>query len=111
MKSIAKKMLCFCRTDAVAMISQKANINQGRQFYTCAARKCNYFEWSSRPAAVKVNIKRYSDSASALTALHIYTDGSCTGNTNVHSTVCPAGWGAVVVSRDSDSGLCLSYMM
>lgn len=32
----------------------------------------------------------------------IYTDGACKGNNNVHSKVCPAGWGALILSNKDE---------
>jgi len=58
------------------------------------------------------NSGRYATTAKSTSAipvkpltLHVYTDGSCIGNSDVENTYCPAGWGAVFVSEDSDSGM------
>jgi viroplasmin and RNaseH domain-containing protein len=63
---------------------------------------------SPGPASSKLATQRQS-TASALAemphgSLLLYTDGGCTGNVGVATTVHPAGWGVVVLEKRAASG-------
>ena len=55
----------------------------------------------SRPANSKSQVAMKS-SNSADFDYRIYTDGACKGNNHVHSKICPAGWGAVILSNKDE---------
>ena len=40
---------CKCGVDSPVMTVKKEGANQGREFYTCATRTCDMFEWADEP--------------------------------------------------------------
>ena len=41
---------CSCQRPSVQFTVRKEGPNQGRQFFTCSDKTCNFFEWSDAPA-------------------------------------------------------------
>ena len=39
--------MCHCNVHSVQRTTTKANENQGRKFYTCASKSCEFFEWAT----------------------------------------------------------------
>ena len=37
--------LCYCQIAAVLLTVKKEGPNQGRQFYTCSSKGCDFFAW------------------------------------------------------------------
>ena len=53
---------CNCGQPAGSRVTQKSGVNQGRSFYTCDSRSCNFFQWTDQeaPAATSTNTQRQS---------------------------------------------------
>ena len=51
---------CNCGQPAGSRVTQKSGVNQGRSFYTCDSRSCNFFQWADQeaPAATSTNTQR-----------------------------------------------------
>lgn len=46
---------CNCGQPAGSRVTQKSGVNQGRSFYTCESRNCNFFQWADQAAPVAKN--------------------------------------------------------
>ena len=101
-------MKCKCGGSTIELTSKKANDNNGKKFLKC--NSCGKFVcWvdgkirKSKSERKPNSDRQTNDLTHSQTSfpdtnnvLFLYTDGACKGNNNVHSKVCPAGWGVAV---------------
>jgi hypothetical protein len=48
--SVDPNFLCACNRPAAVFVVKKAGPTQGKKFYQCATKKCQYYEWAPAPA-------------------------------------------------------------
>lgn len=103
--------LCKCGKMQIVKRVKKEGSNNGRLFASCD--KCKFYQWISGDISGNSNGNSSSSSSGGLIfygeasqpppLLRIYTDGACKGNSNVHSCVCPAGFGVVIYRHEDNS--------
>lgn len=94
-------VVCKCGYRLDKKMVRKDSANKGREFYSCDS--CKYFEWVEGSKGASMDKKSNSAYFSVQEkSIVIYTDGGCKNNSNVSTSLKPAGWGAAVVLLDKD---------
>lgn len=78
-------IVCYCSNSATLLTVRKEGPNQGRQFYSCSSKACNFFHWADAP----MNNDGGDDSFNNRNSNR--TQASTSTSTSGRGTVCSCG--------------------